>query len=144
MERARELLSRVPDASFLIERPQLFTSKSTQSEISGLDLADLGLVSDALVAMMEASGAFLDIESSWQPGYPGLQIEFDDDQSQRSITVPQVAQRVVTRFGVTYRRRLTCKTSRSIFALRSPRASVIRRVISPTWSSTLRLQCRCV
>ena len=97
MERARELLSRVPDASFLIERPQLFTfSNPLEIEISGLDLADLGSVSDALVAMMEASGAFLDIESSWQPGYPELQIEFDDDRiAALGLTVPQVAQRVV-------------------------------------------------
>ena len=97
MERARELLSRVPDASFLIERPQLFTfSNPLEIEISGLVLADLGSVSDALVAMMEASGAFLDIESSWQPGYPELQIEFDDDRiAALGLTVPQVAQRVV-------------------------------------------------
>ena len=38
----------------------------------------------------------MDIESSWQPGYPELQIEFDDDRiAALGLTVPQVAQRVV-------------------------------------------------
>ena len=85
MERARELLSRVPDASFLIERPQLFTfSNPLEIEISGLDLADLGSVSDALVATMEASGAFLDIESSWQPGTPNCKSSLMMTGSRRS------------------------------------------------------------
>ena len=97
MGHVRDALDLVPDVTYAIEQPQLFTfANPLEVEISGLNLADLGSVADALVSKMVESQAFADVESSWLPGYPELQIEFDHERiAALGLTVPEVAKRVV-------------------------------------------------
>ena len=99
MALVRAVLEDVPDAQYTLERPQLFTfSTPLEIEISSSDLADIELVAGQLVAQMEQSETFGDVESSLQNGYPEIQIRFDQERTAAlGLTVPDVANRVVAK-----------------------------------------------
>ncbi|MDE0441581.1 MAG: efflux RND transporter permease subunit [Gammaproteobacteria bacterium] len=97
MSLTRDRLESVPAAQFTVERPQLFTfATPLEVEIAGNDLKALDRVAERLVAAMSASPSFSDVESSIRPGYPELQIEFDQERTAATgLFVPEVANRVV-------------------------------------------------
>ena len=97
MSLTRGRLESVPAAQFTVERPQLFTfATPLEVEIAGNDLNALEMVAERLVAAMSASPSFSDVESSIRPGYPELQIEFDQERTAATgLFVPDVANRVV-------------------------------------------------
>ena len=97
MSLTRGRLESVPAAQFTVERPQLFTfATPLEVEIAGNDLQALEMVAERLVAAMSASPSFSDVESSIRPGYPELQIEFDQERTAATgLFVPDVANRVV-------------------------------------------------
>ncbi|MDE0191258.1 MAG: efflux RND transporter permease subunit, partial [Gammaproteobacteria bacterium] len=97
MSLTRDRLESVPAAQFTVERPQLFTfATPLEVEIAGNDLQSLEMVAERLVAAMSASPSFSDVESSIRPGYPELQIEFDQERTAATgLFVPDVANRVV-------------------------------------------------
>ncbi|MYD96306.1 MAG: efflux RND transporter permease subunit [Gammaproteobacteria bacterium] len=97
MSLARRRLDAVPAAQFMIERPQLFTfATPLEVEVAGNDLNAIEDVASRLVAAMAASPSFSDVESSIRPGYPELQIEFDQERTAAAgLFVPDVANRVV-------------------------------------------------
>ena len=97
MSLARAQVAAVPAAQFMVERPQLFTfATPLELEISGNDLNAIEQVARRLVEAMSASPSFSDVESSIRPGYPELQIEFDQDRTAAAgLFVPEVANRVV-------------------------------------------------
>lgn len=97
MALARRRLEAVPAAQFTVERPQLFTfATPLEVEVAGNDLQAIETVAAELVAAMAASPSFGDVESSIRPGYPELQIEFDQERAAAAgLFVPDVANRVV-------------------------------------------------
>ena len=97
MSLARQALEVVPAAQFKVNRPQLFTfATPLEVEVAGNDLAAIEDVANRLVAAMAASPSFSDVESSIRPGYPELQIEFDQERTAAAgLFVPDVASRVV-------------------------------------------------
>ena len=97
MSLTRDRLESVPAAQFTVERPQLFTfATPLEVEVAGNDLQALEMVAERLVAVMSASPSFSDVESSIRPGYPELQIEFDQERTAATgLFVPDVANRVV-------------------------------------------------
>ena len=97
MSLARRRLDTVPAAQFMIERPQLFTfATPLEVEVAGNDLNAIEAIASRLVAAMAASPSFSDVESSIRPGYPELQIEFDQERTAAAgLFVPDVANRVV-------------------------------------------------
>ena len=97
MSLARAQFASVPAALFTVERPQLFTfATPLEIEVAGNDLQAIENVAAQLVAAMSASPSFSDVESSIRPGYPELQIEFDQDRTAATgLFVPDVANRVV-------------------------------------------------
>ncbi|MYF31587.1 MAG: efflux RND transporter permease subunit [Gammaproteobacteria bacterium] len=97
MSLTRDRLESVPAAQFTVERPQLFTfATPLEIEIAGNDLQALEMVANRLTAVMSASPSFSDVESSIRPGYPELQIEFDQERTAATgLFVPDVANRVV-------------------------------------------------
>ena len=97
MALARRALDEVPAAQFKVDRPQLFTfATPLEIEIAGNDLRAIEAVANQLVAAMAASASFSDVESSIRPGYPELQIEFDQERTAAiGLFVPDVANRVV-------------------------------------------------
>ncbi len=97
MSLARQELAAVPAAQFQVDRPQLFTfATPLEIEIAGNDLQAIETLATGLVALMSASPSFSDVESSIRPGYPELQIEFDQERTAATgLFVPDVANRVV-------------------------------------------------
>ena len=97
MSLSRQVVATVPGAQFKVDRPQLFTfATPLEVEVAGNDLAAIEAVSNRLVAEMSASSSFSDVESSIRPGYPELQIEFDQERTAAAgLLVPDVANRVV-------------------------------------------------
>ena len=97
MSLARAQFAAVPAAQFTVERPQLFSfATPLEIEVSGSDLRAIENVAAQLVAAMSASPSFSDVESSIRPGYPELQIEFDQERTAATgLFVPDVANRVV-------------------------------------------------
>ena len=97
MSLARQVVATVPGAQFKVDRPQLFTfATPLEVEVTGNDLAAIEAVAERLVAAMAASPSFSDVESSIRPGYPELQIEFDQERTAAAgLFVPDVANRVV-------------------------------------------------
>ena len=97
MAQARAQFATMPAAQFTVERPQLFSfATPLEIEVSGNDLRAIENVAVQLVAAMSASPSFSDVESSIRPGYPELQIEFDQHRTAATgLFVPDVANRVV-------------------------------------------------
>ena len=97
MSLARQQLEAVPGVQFTVERPQLFTfATPLEVEVAGNDLQAIEDVAKRLVDAMSASSSFGDVESSIRPGYPELQIEFDQERTAAAgLFVPDVANRVV-------------------------------------------------
>ncbi|MYE23708.1 MAG: efflux RND transporter permease subunit [Gammaproteobacteria bacterium] len=97
MSLARSAVAAMPGTQFKVERPQLFTfATPLEVEISGTDLEDIESIAERLVAAMSASESFSDVESSIRPGYPELQIDFDQERTAATgLFVPEVASRVV-------------------------------------------------
>ncbi len=97
MSLARNTVAALPGAQFKVERPQLFTfATPLEVEIAGTDLEDIERIAEQLVAAMSASESFSDVESSIRPGYPELQIDFDQERTAATgLFVPEVASRVV-------------------------------------------------
>ena len=97
MSLARSAVAAMPGTQFKVERPQLFTfATPLEVEISGTDLQDIESIAEQLVAAMSASESFSDVESSIRPGYPELQIDFDQERTAATgLFVPEVASRVV-------------------------------------------------
>lgn len=97
MSVVRDHLEDVPDLQYTLERPQLFTfSTPLEVEVSGNNLEDIRSVSNQLQAAMAESPRFRDVENSMRPGYPEIQIAFDQERTAAlGLTVPEVANRVV-------------------------------------------------
>ena len=97
MSLARNAVAAMPGTQFKVERPQLFTfATPLEVEISGNDLEDIESIAAQLVTAMSASESFSDVESSIRPGYPELQIDFDQERTAATgLFVPEVASRVV-------------------------------------------------
>jgi len=97
MSFVRSKLDDIPDAQYTLERPQLFTfATPLEVEISGADLEEIRAIADRLTAQMMESPGFRDVESTMRPGYPELQIRFDQERTAAlGLTVPEVATRVV-------------------------------------------------
>ena len=97
MSLARNTVAALPGAQFKVERPQLFSfATPLEVEIAGTDLEDIERIAEQLVAAMSASESFSDVESSIRPGYPELQIDFDQERTAATgLFVPEVASRVV-------------------------------------------------
>ena len=97
MSLARNTVAALPGAQFKVERPQLFSfATPLEVEIAGTDLEDIERIAEQLVAAMSASASFSDVESSIRPGYPELQIDFDQERTAATgLFVPDVASRVV-------------------------------------------------
>ena len=97
MSLARNTVAALPGAQFKVERPQLFSfATPLEVEIAGTDLEDIERIAEQLVAAMSASESFSDVESSIRPGYPELQIDFDQERTAATgLFVPDVASRVV-------------------------------------------------
>ena len=97
MSLARSQVAAMPGTQFKVERPQLFTfATPLEVEISGNDLDDIESIAEQLVAAMSGSESFSDVESSIRPGYPELQIDFDQERTAATgLFVPEVASRVV-------------------------------------------------
>ena len=99
MATMRLVLDDIPDAQYTLERPQLFSfATPLEVEIYGAELADIEAVSVRLTDLMLRSDTFRDVESSIRPGYPEIQIEFDQARTAAlGLTVPEVANRVVSK-----------------------------------------------
>ena len=97
MALARDALAAVPGVQFKVDKPQPFTfATPLEVEVSGNDLASIERVAAELAAAMAASPAFSDVESTIRPGYPELQIVFDQERTAAAgLLVPEVAARVV-------------------------------------------------
>ena len=97
MTLARRLLASLPGVQFQLDKPRLFTfATPLEVEISGNHLGGIEQVASQLAAEMARSPSFSDVESSIRPGYPELQIEFDQERTAAAdLFVPDVAGRVV-------------------------------------------------
>ena len=97
MSLARQTLAAVPGAQFQVAKPQPFTfATPLEVQVAGNDLAGIERVAEQLAAAMAASASFSDVESSIRPGYPELQIAFDQERTAAAgLLVPDVANRVV-------------------------------------------------
>ena len=97
MALARDALAAVPGVQFKVDKPQPFTfATPLEVEVSGNHLASIERVAEQLAAAMAASPAFSDVESTIRPGYPELQIVFDQERTAAAgLLVPEVAARVV-------------------------------------------------
>lgn len=97
MSLARQTLAAVPGAQFQVAKPQPFTfATPLEVQVAGNDLAGIERVAEQLAAAMAASESFSDVESSIRPGYPELQIAFDQERTAAAgLLVPDVANRVV-------------------------------------------------
>lgn len=95
----REFLADVPDAQFKVERPQLFTfSTPLEIQLFSTNLEDLSKISEQLELNLMRSSTFADVESSVRPGYPEIQIKFDQDRaSSLGLRVPDIAERVASK-----------------------------------------------
>ena len=94
---ARRTLASLPGVQFTVDKPQLFTfATPLEVEIAGNDLEDIERLATQLADAMAQSPSFSDVESSLRPGYPELQIAFDQERSAAAgLFVPEVANRVV-------------------------------------------------
>lgn len=97
MALARDALAAVPGVQFKVDKPQPFTfATPLEVEVSGNHLPSIERVAAELAAAMAASPAFSDVESTIRPGYPELQIVFDQERTAAAgLLVPEVAARVV-------------------------------------------------
>lgn len=97
MSLARDALAAIPGLQFKVDKPQLFTfATPLEVEVAGNDLAGIERVAEQLAAAMAASPSFGDVESTIRPGYPELQIVFDQERTAAAgLLVPEVAARVV-------------------------------------------------
>ena len=97
MSLARRVLAAVPGVQFEVAKPQLFTfATPLEVEVAGNDLAAIERVAEQLAVSMEASPSFSDVASSIRPGFPELQIVFDQERAAAAgLSVPEVANRVV-------------------------------------------------
>ena len=97
MALVRQLLGEVPTAQFQVERPRLFTfATALEIEVAGNDLTAVEAVANQLAAGLRNSPSFGDVESSIRPGFPELQIAFDQDRAAAlGLFVPDLADRVV-------------------------------------------------
>ena len=97
MALARDALGAVPGLQFKVDKPQPFTfATPLEVEVAGNDLAGIERVAEQLAAAMAASPSFSDVESTIRPGYPELQIVFDQERTAAAgLLVPEVAARVV-------------------------------------------------
>ena len=95
----RRTLADLPGVQFTVDKPQLFTfATPLEIEVSGNDLKAIEQVATQLVSAMAQSPSFSDVESSIRPGYPELQIEFDQERTAAAgLFVPEVANRVVSK-----------------------------------------------
>ncbi|MBA3563463.1 MAG: efflux RND transporter permease subunit [Gammaproteobacteria bacterium] len=98
MEAMREDLRKLPGVQFEFKRPALFSfSTPLAIEISGYDLEGLRSTSARLVAALEASDRFTDVETTIESGNPEIQIVFDHDRAARlGVAVRDIADRVVS------------------------------------------------
>lgn len=97
MDAMRVALSRLPGVQYEFSRPALMTfSSPLQIEISGYDLDGLARVSGIVVQDMSASGRFVDIKTTVEPGSPEIQIVFDQERAAKlGLAVRDIADRVV-------------------------------------------------
>ncbi len=147
MTQVRQVLDAEPAVKYSLDRPQFFTfATPLEIEISGTDLSSIQQVADALVERLVVSGAFLDVESSMQPGYPELQVEFDHERiAALGLTVPQVASRVVDKVKgnvpteFTFQDRKVDIRLRLDEADRNSRADIENLIVNPESTEQVRL-----
>mgnify|MGYP001813675184 FL=1 len=132
MESMREELSRLPGVQYEFSRPALLTFASPlQIEIAGYDLDALGVVSNAVVQQMSASGRFSDIRTTVERGNPEIQIVFDQERAAKlGLAVRDIANRVVANVRGELATRYTWRDKKIDVLVRSvdPRASSIEEI----------------
>jgi len=98
MEKMRASLGQVPGLQYKFGRPELFSFKTpVEIEISGFDLDNLKIASDAVSRRLSENDRFADIKNTMETGSPELQIHFDRDRAAAfGLQVHEVADRVVS------------------------------------------------
>jgi HAE1 family hydrophobic/amphiphilic exporter-1 len=98
MEKMRTSLGQVPGLQYKFGRPELFSFKTpVEIEISGFDLDNLKIASDAVSRRLTANDRFADVKNTMETGSPELQIHFDRDRAAAfGLQVHEVADRVVS------------------------------------------------
>ncbi len=147
MDFVRTSLDEIPDTQYTILRPQLFTfATPLEIEISGTDLNEIRYVAEALLLRMSGSNQFSDVESSLRPGYPELQILFDQERTAAlGLTVPDVANRVVQKVKGDVPTEFTLLDKkidirvRVVEAERDSRADIENLVVNPSSEHQIRL-----
>ena len=140
MESMREELSRLPGVQYEFSRPALLTFASPlQIEIAGYDLDALGVVSNAVVQQMSASGRFSDIRTTVERGNPEIQIVFDQERAAKlGLAVRDIANRVVANVRGELATRYTWRDKkidvlvRSVDTRRSSIEEIRRLIVNPT------------
>jgi len=99
MADVRRVLEGIPDISYKVYRPGLFTFKTpVEIEISGYDLKKLDISTERVMEELGKSERFADIKSTVSKGHPEIQILFDRDRAASlGLNVHDVAQRVVSK-----------------------------------------------
>ena len=97
MEAMRAELSQIAGVQYEFSRPALMSFASPmQIEIAGFNLASLGMVNQAVLREMAASGRFTDIRTTVEAGNPEIQIVFDQERAAAlGLAVRDIADRVV-------------------------------------------------
>ncbi|MBO6576541.1 MAG: efflux RND transporter permease subunit [Rhodothermales bacterium] len=91
-------LGRIPGLQYKIARPTLFSFRTpVELEVTGYDLDDLKLVSQALAGRLRQSDRFTDVKSTMEVGHPEVQIRFDRERAAAlGLSVSNVADRLVS------------------------------------------------
>ena len=97
MDAMRRALSGVPGVQYEFSRPSLLSfSSPLQIEISGYDLEQLALVSQAVLSQMANDDRFADIRTTVENGNPEIQIVFDQERAAKlGLAVRDIADRIV-------------------------------------------------
>lgn len=99
MEALRGYVERRPGVKARFTRPELFSLDTPLAvEIAGYDLERLRESSERVVARLESSDRFADVETSMAAGHPEVRISFDPDRAaQLGLTVRELADQVVSK-----------------------------------------------
>jgi HAE1 family hydrophobic/amphiphilic exporter-1 len=97
MAAMRAVLEDLPDLAYTVDRPKLFTfATPLEVVVSGPELADITAVAAPLAEAMERDPRFADVASTLRPGYPEVQVFFDQERAAAlGLSVPDIARQVV-------------------------------------------------
>ena len=96
IERLRKYFERVPDITFQVVRPVLFSARTPiEIEVHGDDLARLKEMSRAAVRVLADLPELKDVETTLKTGAPEIQINYDRDSMMRfGLSINAVANQV--------------------------------------------------